>query len=261
MSAISSFFGNIPGMGSLTETFEQAFAWGPYPRYYGNGYISASTSDPGNSPTWELRPGLVLGQQIATGQWVNYNATNTDGSEVAAGVLVQGLRMQDVLSGVNTVKFYAIMVSGGVQGSKLIGLDQQARAQMAQLFYFDDNLPGNHVFPWRRFQTKTANYSIVASDNLSQFNTFGATGAVTFTLPPIANGYYFGFSCEAAQNMAVSSFEGGNIIALNNLVANTLTFSTGGQLISGNLVFYTNPAGTKWICENRTPGVAAISVS
>lgn len=261
MSQISSMFGNLPGMGTVAETFEQAYTWGPYPRYFAPGYIGSTAADPANSPTWELRMGLVLGKQTATGTWVNYSPTATDGSEVAAGVLPLNLRMQDVLTGSNTAKFYAIMVSGGVQGSKLIGLDNMARAQMSSLFYFDDNLPGRQQYPWQRFQTKTANYQIVATDNLTMFTTLGSVGEVDFTLPPIANGYSFGFANQAAQIMKVISSEGGNVVALNNLTANSVAFSTGGQEIGGIFHVYSNPAGTKWIVENASSGVCAVTVA
>jgi hypothetical protein len=260
MSQISSMFGNAPGMQAAIETFEQAVAWGPYPRYYTGAYIGSTCADPTNSPTWELRVGLVMGLQ-STGTWVNYSPTATDGSEIARGILPLALRMQDVITGINTTKFYAIMVSGGVKGLNLIGLDNMARCQMAKQFIFDDNLAGLPAFPWQRFQNKVANYQLVASDNESLFTTLGATGEVDFTLPPIANGYYFGFAVQAAQTMKVISNEGGNIIALNNLTANSLAFSTGGQQIGGMVYVYSNPAGTKWIVENSSAGVAAITVA
>ena len=261
MALVGSAFGNLPGMQGVVETFEQAFAWGPYPRYFAPAYISANTIDPGNSPTWELRPGLVLGKQTATGQWINYNPIASDGSQVAQGVLIQGLRIQDILTGLPTAKFYAVMVSGGVQGSKLLGLDNQARAQMAKVFIFDDNLPGNADYAWLQFQSKIANYSIQPTDNFSHFDNIGATGPITFTLPPILNGYKLGFRVVVNQNMLVSSFEGGNIVALNNAVANTLAFQTGGQLIGGGFEFYTNAAGTKWYVNNYSIANNAVTVS
>jgi hypothetical protein len=258
---ISSMFGHLPGMGTVVETFEAAYCWGPYPRYFTGAYIGAGAVDSGNSPTTTLRMGLVMGKQIATGQWVNYSPTATDGSEVAAGVLVENLRMTDVVSGATQARFYAIMVSGGVQSAKLIGLDSMARAQMSKVFLFDDYLPGNDFFPYQRFQTKTTNYSILASDNGSHFDNTGAGAPVTFTLPPIANGLFFGFTVVAGQNLAVTSFEGTNIVAFNNASASTLTFSTAGALIGGMIRFYTNPGATKWLVEVGSAGANTITVS
>src|SRR5215469_597738 len=212
MSQISSMFGHLPGMGALVETFEQAYTWGPYPRYWTGGYIDSSAADPGNTPTWELRPGLVMGKITATGTYKQYSPTATDGSQIASAVLPLALRMQDVITGVNTAKFYALMVSGGVQASKLLGLDNMARAQMSSLFYFDDNLPGNHVFPYEAFSTQTANYQILPTDNFTIFDNTGAAGEVDLTLPAIANGYYFALKAIVAQTFKFISKEGGNMV-------------------------------------------------
>jgi hypothetical protein len=269
MSVISSMFGNVPGMGTVVETFEQAITWGPaYALKWWSAYINANAIDVGNTgTTWRLRPGLVLGQSTATGQWTNYNNAATDGSQIASGVLAYGLRMQDVLTGLNTTKFYAIVVGGNVKGANLLGLDAMARSQLSGRFTFDDNLVGNAYFDFVTFQSKTSNYSILPTDNFTQFDNFGAAGTVTFTLPPIANltptgnGYKLGFRCVANQTLAVTSFEGANIVGFNNAAANTLQFSTGSQKIGGGLVFYTNALGTLWYVTNTSAGTNTISVS
>lgn len=253
-----------PGITAAVETYEAAFRWGPAGLgLITGGVIDAGATDPTNgATTFELRPGLLLGQKT-NGNWTNYSPTATDGSQVAAGVNITAIRMTDILTQQGVARFYGILVGGPVQAAKLLGLDLMARAQMSDHFWFDDaaNLPGNHWFPWRNFQTKTANYALTAADNFTLFDNTGAGGAVTFTLPPIANGYFFGFRGVVAQNLAVTSNEGGNIIALNNASANTLTFSTGGQQIGALAKVYSNPAGTKWIVENDSAGAATITVS
>ncbi len=132
-------------------------------------------------------------------------------------------------------------------------------------FIFDDSaglgsIPGGHWYPWKRFQTKTANYTLVATDNYSRFDNVGATGAVTFTLPAIANGYYFGFSGVVNQNIIVASFETGNIVALNTATANSVAFQTSGQIIGANFIVYSNAAGTKWFVQNESAGVCTVTV-
>jgi hypothetical protein len=170
--------------------------------------------------------------------------------------------MTDVITNVTQARFYAVVVSGPVQGAKLLGLDQMARAQMSSAgFKFDDDLPGNSQFPFQRFQTKTANYQIVAADNLSHFDNLGASGEVDFTLPPIANGYYFAFTGMVAQVLKVISTEGSNIVALNNVSATSVAFQTGGQEIGAGLHIYSNPAGTKWVVENVSAGTATLTLA
>lgn len=259
MSLISSMFGQLPGMGTVVETFESAFCWGPYPRYWAPGYIDSAAADPTNTPTWELRMGLVMGKKTATGTWTNYSATATDGSQVAQGVLPINLRMQDILTGVNLARNWGIMVSGGVQASKLIGLDGQARAQMADKFYFDDNLPGDHWYPFMQWQAKTANYAIVAADNMTVFTNIGATGEVDFTLPPIASGYWFGFRVIADHEVKVISNEGGNLVAFNNAAANSVEFAgSGSTAIGGGFNIYSDPSATYWIVQNAAASQANI---
>lgn len=264
MSQISSVFANLPGITSAVESFENQVTFGIAAQLkWWSAYIASTTSDPTNSPTWRLRPGLVMGKITASGQWTNYSATATDGSEVAAAVLGVGIRMQDVITGSNTSKFYAICTGGNVRAGNLYGLDGQARIAMAPNFTFDDTVGNNWqgFADWPRYQIKTADYTIVAADNFSMFTTFGGTGAVNFTLPAIANGYRFGFNNQADQNLTVTSAEGANMIALNSLVANSVAFSSGGAKVGGTFVVYSNVAGTKWIVETRSAGANTVTVA
>lgn len=248
-------YGIVPGITTSRETYEAEFRWGSqFQGVFANALISGSAIDTNNTPTFELRPGLVLGQQTSTGKYLNYSPTATDGTEVASAVLIEGLRMLDFLNAA-TDRFYAVLVGGPVQAAKLIGLDNMARQQMDK-FFFDDigNMMGNHWFPWKKFATKTANYSIVAADNLTMFDNTGATGTVVLTLPAIANGYFFGISCMAAQVLRFTSNEGSNV------VGTSLTNSSVSVTAIGGVIYiYSNPAGTKWIVEQH--GTQSITVA
>jgi hypothetical protein len=240
-------YGIVPGLTTSRETYEAEFRWGSeFQGVFANALISGSAVDAGNSPTFELRPGLLLGQQTATGLYAQYNPAATDGTEVAAAVLIEGLRMLDFLN--NPVnRFYAVLVGGPVQASKLIGLDLNARQAMDK-FIFDDvgGIPGAHWFPYKRQINKTANYSIVATDNFTLFDNTGATTEVDLTLPAIANGCAFALSCRVAQPFKFISNEGGNV------VGTTATQSSASVAAIGGLIYiYTNPAGTKWVVEQR----------
>jgi len=259
---MSDTYGIVPGLTTSRETYEAEFRWGSqYQGVFANALIDGAAVDSGNSPTYELRPGLLLGQVISTGKYKQYSPTATDGSEVAAAVLIEALRMQD-FNGTNVDRFYAVLVGGPVQGAKILGLDLMARQQMGK-FIFDDifAIPGNHWFPWKRFQTKTAAYTLVANDNFTLFDNVGATTAITFTLPTLANGYLFGFSVQAAQNVTVASSAGDDMIAYNDASADSVAFSTGGSLIGGQVWVYSNPAGTKWIVEDHSAGANTITVA
>lgn len=253
-------YGIVPGLTASRETYEAEFRWGSeFLGLFTNALIDGSSVDSGNSPNFELRPGILLGQNLTTGKWKPYSPTASDGTEVAGGILIEMLRMQD-FSGNNVDRFYAILVGGPVQASKVLGLDLNAR-QCMDKFIFDDtfNIPGHHWFPYKRFQTKVLSYTLVGTDNYSQFNNFGAGGAVTLTLPPIANGYFFSFVGMANQNLLVTSNEGANIIWNNTLVANTLALQTAGSIIGGVLKFYVNPnlSPLKWSVEWAGAGPAS----
>lgn len=240
-------YGIVPGMTTSRETYEAEFRWGSgFQGVFANALIDGSSVDPGNSPTFELRPGLLLGQVISTGKYKPYSATATDGSDVAAGILIEALRMQD-FSGVAVDRFYAVLVGGPVQASKILGLDLNARQQMDK-FIFDDlfNIPGNHWYPWRRQATKTANYTIVATDNFTLFDNTGATGEVDLTLPAIANGYYFALRAQVAQTFKFISNEGTNVVGTS-----ATNSSVSVAAIGGVIYIYSNAAGNKWVVEQH----------
>ena len=134
-----------------------------------------------------------------------------------------------------------------------------SRQQMSARFIFDDifNIPGNNWFPYKRFQTKAAAYTLTAFDNFSHFDNTGATGAVVLTLPPIANGYCFTLHCTVAQTFSFTSNEGSNIIGNGTITGSTTSVAT----IGGSIRILSNPAGTKWIAENNSAGSNSISIS
>lgn len=259
---LTDSYGNVPGLTTARETYENEFRWGSqFQGVIANALISGAARDSGNSPTYELRPGLLLGQIISTGKYTNYSPTATDGSEVASAVLLEAIRMQD-FEGNSVDKFYGVLVGGPVKASKILNLDLQARAQMEK-FIFDDifNIQGNHWFPWKRFQTKTSNYTVVANDNFTMFDNIGASGAVTFTLPTIAAGYLFGFRAQADQNVIVASSEGDNMVAFNDASADSVAFQTSGEKMGGVFRIYSNHAATKWIVENVSAGANTVTVA
>lgn len=240
-------YGIVPGLTTSRETYENEFRWGSqYQGVFTNALIDGASTDSGNSPTYELRPGLLLGQVISTGKYKPYSPTATDGTEVASAILIEGLRMQN-FDGTTADRFYAVLCGGPVQGSKVLNLDLMARSQMDK-FIFDDIfvMQGNHWFPFKRFQTKTANYTVVASDNFTMFDNTGAGGTVVLTLPAIANGYVFALRCAAAQIIRFTSAEGSNIIS-TGLTDTSVSVTA----IGGVIYLYSNPAGTKWIVEDH----------
>ena len=85
---------------------------------------------------------------------------------------------------------------------------------------------GSHV------EAKTAAYTVVAgSDNGKVFTTEGASGAVTFSLPPATVGQWYGFAVGAAQELRIDP-NGSETIALPSSGAQ----SAAGKYITADAV-------------------------
>lgn len=250
--------GAPPGMSTVISTQENQIWWGHENlRIYDPLPILKSTAiDAGNTPTTQLRSGLVLGKRDADGIWAEYDPTQTDGREVARGVLQGSLSMLNAVSGAAEDKHggvYEILVGGLLKSSALFGLDGLARIQLAQRFIFDDELQGRKWGNglWLREVAKAANYPVVVADNLAEFV---ATAAVQFTLPAIAKGLRFKFRQEANASLIIAA-PAAILIGLNGVTFTTLTFNTAGQMIGAGATVYANKAGTKWIVESASaPG-------
>ncbi len=253
----SDLYGSLPGFSAASETYENHFRWGRDTLGVITGaQLSGAARDAGNTPTTVLRPGLLLGQISATGLLKEYNPTGTDGSQVVHSILMSSFRMQD-LDGNNTNRFVWVLAGGPIQAAKLLLLDNQARKQMRARFLFDDDL-GNK-FAYMGFQqevNKAGNYTVVAADAGTLFT---ASAAAVFTLPALAAGLGpFGFLNLADANMGVASAAGDDIVWLNDVAADSLTFSTTSEKIGGFLRVYANAAGTKWYVEKLAGGTVTV---
>jgi hypothetical protein len=265
MSYRSDNYMGLPGLTDAVESFSQVFTWGREELVIRAGAnISGAARDSTNTPTTELRPGLLLGRLTASPELLKqYDPAATDGTQVVAGILMTGLRATD-LDGNNSQRFAWMMVGGPIKAASLIGLDAVARAQMRGRFLFDDDLMGQYqnYAPYLRETAKTADYTVVAADAGTLFTTTGAAGAIIFTLPALAAGRGpFGFLNVVDQNMTVASAEGDNIVALHDASADSVAFSTASQKIGGHVLVWANAAGTKWYVSNRSAGANTITVA
>ena len=102
---------------------------------------------------------------------------------------------------------------------------------------------------------KTANYQVLVTDNNTLFTNTGAGAAVVFTLPAIAAGLCFEFLAVADFAITVASLAGSDLVWINDAAANSLAFSTSGEIIGGWLRVQANAAGTKWYVSNQSTGV------
>lgn len=220
--------------------------------------IDSTATDSGNSGnTSVLRPGLLMARLDASGNWVPYSYGANDGSQVAAGVLVQEVNMLDYTTGSAAARLAnVIVIKGKLKVNALLNLDQQARNQLAHRgFDFDDG-KFQHPNCIDRLVAKTADYTITAADHGTTFTNYGAAGAVNFTLPTIATGLKFDFLVLANQNVTVTSAAGDDIVIINDLQADSVAFSTSSQIIGARLSVecITLPGTTtkRWVASGQT---------
>lgn len=84
---------------------------------------------------------------------------------------------------------------------------------------------------------QAASYTVLAADGGKTFTTTGGSGAITFTLPAIANvydGWRARFVNVVDQNMLVTA-PAGKLVVFNNAAATTIAFQTASEKI-GNAV-------------------------
>ena len=247
-----------PGPGTPTLTSERMAVLGPITWYLLKGVqINGSTAtDASNTPTTNLRHGLLMGQRTADGLASNYQPNGTDGSQLVEGFLWESRDTTDT-DGISVNPTGQIVIAGYVRSSQLLLLDEQARRQMQGRFIFDDRIPGV-IGGYRQTLAKTAAYNVVAgTDNDTIFTTTGAAGAVQFTLPAVAKGNRFRFVNTVAQTMEVSG-PANTLVVAGNAAATNLTFSTGGAEIGAWVDVFADETGAKWLTMYGN-GTATIS--
>lgn len=240
-------YAGMPGPSAVSITSERNAVLGPLGSYLLKGVIvkGSAASDAGNSPTTELRHGLLMAARTTDGYMSYYNPSATDGTNNVVGFLWEARSTIDN-DGTTVDRPAQLVISGYVNASVLLLLDEQARRQMQGRFLFDDRLPGVQG-GYRQTLAKTADYTVVAgTDNDTHFTTTGAGGAVNFTLPACAVGNRFRFTNVANQNMTITA-AAGKLVAFNNAAATSLAFSTVNQKIGATVEIVADETGTKWI--------------
>ncbi|UOF79171.1 head decoration protein [Caudoviricetes sp.] len=118
---------------------------------------------------------------------------------------------------------------------------------------------------FRVIEAKTASYALTAQDHGKLFTTRGASGAITFTLPPVTGpALPSGWNCEfynaAGQNMVIASLgSADNITTFNDLTADSITFSTASELIGASVKVTWD--GTGWLAQLFTEETQTTTVA
>lgn len=101
-----------------------------------------------------------------------------------------------------------------------------------------------------RFVTKTADYTVKSEESGTFFLTTGATAAVNFTLPAIADGpFVFFFLATADVSLTVTAGTADTLIAYNDLAADSVALSTASEKIGGGFMVW---------CDGTSVGAVAL---
>ena len=97
----------------------------------------------------------------------------------------------------------------------------------------DDMIPN---LSWKpKVYAKTAAFTVLQSQSGAIFTTEGATAAVTFTLPTAASGpWVFEFYSAEDVAMTITAETADTMVALNDLAADSIAFSTTSLIIGGS---------------------------
>lgn len=226
------------------------------------GMLMSTTVDAGNTPTTELRPGLLLGRVTATQKLNVWNPTAVDGTEFIWGVLMIGHAMSPfgtaldkwsgpVLIG-GCLKAASIVIPGqaaaGISGK---ALEHLVRNQLFGRFVLDDNFNSGLAATWRTIQAKTADYTITEADNGTLFTNRGAGGAVNFTLPATAEKMLrYGVYVAADQSVTVTAGTADTMVVFNDAAADSVALSTAGDKVGALIEIIGD--GTGWLVIPHT---------
>ena len=266
MSALGGY--GVPGSGAISETNERNLIWGGDSAkgmvLTQSGKYSSAILDAGNSPTTNLRPGLLVGKLDSGGELVEWDA-----SEAAAGAL----GAQNIF-GVNPLDFRSLDFDATavdrvlpvivraplkakellIQGSALVGHTDEflARRQLWGMgCILDDDTNGQKAGAQTRYIEKITDYTVVAADNGTVFTS--TTADTNYTLPTLAAGLEFEFVQTADFELAVTSAAGDDIIGGNDVAGDSITFTTASEQIGARVKFKSVYVGTtlKWLYEQK----------
>ena len=258
----------VPGAGDAVETSEREIFWGGD---WGKGQIltasasySSTLADAGNTPTSDIRPGLLVGKITSTGELAAWDADNSDGTQNIWGINFLDLRMID-FNATASDRIAPVCLRAPLKASQLLiqgtaltsHVDEYlARRQLhAMGCILDDDPQGFLAGAGGRIVTSAdADYTVVGDQNgTTFFFTYTDATSTTITLPTIAPGLEFWFvrAANSAEDYIITSAEGDNVVVINDLSATSITWTTTAEMIGNTIHARSVYIGTtlKWLFD------------
>lgn len=223
------------------------------------GQFSNTIRDAGETPTTSIRPGLLLGALTADSKLVHWDPTATDGSQWLRGVNEHELTATEGFGATAAESFAPYVAVAPLKASSLLILGTALTSSTHQYLarrrlalagcILDDDPMGYLAGVTERTIQKTTTGAITAAENGAKFICNGS-GAVTLTLPTLVPGLSYKFINTVAQNLIIASAGSlDDIVTLNDLSADSITFSTASNQIGAQVDIHSDYVnGTlKWI--------------
>lgn len=262
MSALGGFA--KPGQGSRSLTTEReiiAQGFDQNRALYKSIVISGATRDAGASPTTKLRPGLLLGCLDSGGEYEEWDADASDGTQNIAAILWKELRATDFDAN-NTDRVFTALVGGVpliasqllIQGTAFTSHADEflARRQLRNAgFWLDDDPFGYKAGVGNRVAhvTGTSDTLTVGENGTTLF--YNNAASVTVTLPAIQPGLEYTLMRVGDEEFVVTSSEGDNLVFGNDLSGDSITFTTAGEHLGAGVRVRSVYVSTtlKWLVE------------
>ena len=236
----------IPGASAAVYSVDYSLLWGGDESRIQvlrkDAWISSVMVDAANTPTTDIRKGLLLGKITASNKLVQWDPVAVDGTQELDCVLDEELKMLDG-NGTAVDHFAkAILVAPlkasalRIKGAALVGHADEflARRMLHESgCRLDDDPQGFLAGVRRRTVKKITNYTVLSSDNGTIFQLDTAAGA--FTLPALKAGLNFEFVNLADFNMSVVSAEGDNMVGGNDASIDSVAWSTASNKIGARV--------------------------
>lgn len=254
-----------PGVGSERALIESELLWGAdqarNAALWKSAVFSGTMRDDANSPTTILRPGLLVGKLTATGEYEEWDADVATGTQNFAGVLDVELRAQDYDAN-NADRVMRLLVARApvkarkllIQGAAFVGHADEylARRQMVSAgFVFDDDPQGYKAGLGSRVSQVTGTTDTLTADENGTTLFYNNAASVTVTLPAIQPGLEYTLIRNGDEEFIVTSGEGDNVIGINDLSVDSITFTTATEHLGAAVRVRSLYMGTtlKWFLE------------
>lgn len=227
------------GVGAAIASISRELLWHDHVVVAQDKTYSSAILDAGNTPTTDIRAGLLLGAVTASGELEEWDADATDGTQNLVGVNPHTFRTLDWdgtaqdrdVPGGRIVRAGLKASSLLIQGTALTDHVDEflAREALAAMGCILDDDPMN----WKAGSMAPPRYATVTgtTDTLTEAEngsviSYSNAASVTVTLPPIHPGLEYTLIRSGDEEFIVASGEGDNIVGINDLSRDSITFTT-----------------------------------